>query len=107
MQQDHYRFRPNFRPNAHPTMRRHRAGEWSRWPIAERVRLDHARNDQPPTSRLHTRLTVQKAGIQPNMRWHNPAPVRHPPGFIAPCLPTNGHAVPIGPQWACEIKHDG
>jgi bifunctional non-homologous end joining protein LigD len=29
------------------------------------------------------------------------------PGFIAPCLPTNGHAVPTGPQWAYEIKHDG
>jgi bifunctional non-homologous end joining protein LigD len=29
------------------------------------------------------------------------------PGFIAPCLPTNGQAVPTGPQWAYEIKHDG
>ena len=41
------------------------------------------------------------------MLWRSTAPVRHPPGFIAPCLPTNGHAVPIGPQWAYEIKHDG
>jgi ATP-dependent DNA ligase len=30
-----------------------------------------------------------------------------PSGFIAPCLPTNGHAVPTGPQWVYEIKHDG
>ena len=30
-----------------------------------------------------------------------------PPGFVEPCLPTNGHAVPVGPQWAYEIKHDG
>jgi hypothetical protein len=28
------------------------------------------------------------------------------PGFIAPCLPTNGHAVPTGLQWVYEIKHD-
>ncbi len=41
------------------------------------------------------------------MHWHNPGPVRHPPGFIEPCLPTNGHAVPSGPQWVYEIKHDG
>jgi hypothetical protein len=41
------------------------------------------------------------------MRWHAPGPVRHPPGFIEPCLPTNGPAVPTGPQWAYEIKHDG
>jgi bifunctional non-homologous end joining protein LigD len=41
------------------------------------------------------------------MLWRSTAPVRHPPGFIAPCLPTDGHAVPTGPQWAYEIKHDG
>ena len=41
------------------------------------------------------------------MLWRSTAPIRHPPGFIAPCLPTNGHAVPTGPQWAYEIKHDG
>ena len=39
------------------------------------------------------------------MLWRSTAPVRHPPGFIEPCLPTNGHA-PTGPQWAYEIKHD-
>jgi len=38
---------------------------------------------------------------------HTTGPARHPPGFIAPCLPTNGHAVPTGPQWVYEIKHDG
>jgi bifunctional non-homologous end joining protein LigD len=37
------------------------------------------------------------------MRWLTSAPVRHPPGFIEPCLPINGHAVPTG----YEIKHDG
>jgi ATP-dependent DNA ligase len=31
----------------------------------------------------------------------------HPAGFIEPCLPTLGHAVPDGPRWAYEIKHDG
>ena len=36
-----------------------------------------------------------------------PGPVRQPPGFIEPCLPTNAQAVPAGPQWAYEIKHDG
>jgi bifunctional non-homologous end joining protein LigD len=32
---------------------------------------------------------------------------QHPPGFVEPCLPTNGHVVPTGPEWAYEIKHDG
>jgi bifunctional non-homologous end joining protein LigD len=41
------------------------------------------------------------------MRWRNLGPVRHPPGFVEPCLPTNGRAAPIGPQWIYEIKHDG
>jgi ATP dependent DNA ligase domain len=41
------------------------------------------------------------------MHWQNPGPVRRPPGFIEPCLPTNSHVVPTGPQWAYEIKHDG
>lgn len=41
------------------------------------------------------------------MLWRSPAPTRHPPGFIEPCLPTLGHTVPSGPQWAYEIKHDG
>ena len=41
------------------------------------------------------------------MHWHAPGPVRRPPGFIEPCLPTNGNTVPLGPQWVYEIKHDG
>jgi hypothetical protein len=41
------------------------------------------------------------------MHWHSPGPVRHPPGFVAPCLPTNASIVPTGPIWAYEIKHDG
>jgi ATP-dependent DNA ligase len=41
------------------------------------------------------------------MHWHNPGPGRRATGFIEPCLPTNGHTVPAGPQWAYEIKHDG
>jgi bifunctional non-homologous end joining protein LigD len=41
------------------------------------------------------------------MHWHNPSPVRHPPGFIEPCLPTISRTVPSGPLWAYEIKHDG
>jgi bifunctional non-homologous end joining protein LigD len=41
------------------------------------------------------------------MHWHNPGPVRRPPGFVEPCLPTSGRTVPTGLQWAYEIKHDG
>jgi hypothetical protein len=41
------------------------------------------------------------------MYWHNPAPVRHPLGFVGPCLPTISRTVPTGPGWAYEIKHDG
>jgi ATP-dependent DNA ligase len=41
------------------------------------------------------------------MLWLSSAPARHPEGFIEPCLPTLGSAVPSGPKWAYEIKHDG
>lgn len=41
------------------------------------------------------------------MRWHTSPPGPRPPGFIEPCLPTLGHAVPSGSQWVHEIKHDG
>src|SRR6478672_949847 len=42
------------------------------------------------------------------MLWRSsPPPVRKPAGLIEPCLPTLGHSVPTGPQWAYEIKHDG
>ena len=41
------------------------------------------------------------------MLWRSPAPVRHPAGFIEPCLPTLADTVPSGPQWVHEIKHDG
>ena len=41
------------------------------------------------------------------MLWRSSSPARHPPGFVEPCLPTLGHAVPSGPQWVHEIKHDG
>ena len=30
-----------------------------------------------------------------------------PVGFVEPCLPTLARAVPSGPRWAHEIKHDG
>jgi bifunctional non-homologous end joining protein LigD len=30
-----------------------------------------------------------------------------PSGFIEPCLPTPSRTVPIGLQWAFEVKHDG
>jgi bifunctional non-homologous end joining protein LigD len=39
--------------------------------------------------------------------WHNSGPVRRPPGFVEPCLPTLASTVPTGTQWAYEIKHDG
>ena len=32
---------------------------------------------------------------------------RRPVCIIKSCLPTLGHAVPTGSQWAYEIKHDG
>ena len=41
------------------------------------------------------------------MLWRSPSPARRPVGFIEPCLPTLGHAVPTGPPWVHEIKHDG
>jgi bifunctional non-homologous end joining protein LigD len=41
------------------------------------------------------------------MLWRSPSPAHDPRGFIEPCLPTLGHAVPSGPQWVHEIKHDG
>ena len=59
-----------------------------------------------PNSRMDsTPDLVDRYGTR--MRWHNPGPVRHPPGFIEPCLPTNGQGVPSEPDWACEVKHDG
>jgi bifunctional non-homologous end joining protein LigD len=33
--------------------------------------------------------------------------VRHPSGFIAPCLPSKVDRPPTGPSWVHEIKHDG
>ena len=41
------------------------------------------------------------------MLWRSTSLAHRPPGFIEPCLPTNGRAVPTGPSWAYEIKHDG
>ncbi len=41
------------------------------------------------------------------MLWRSTAHSRRPVGFVEPCIPTLGHAVPSGPQWAHEIKHDG
>ena len=41
------------------------------------------------------------------MRWQNSSRVLPAPGFIAPCLPTDAHRVPVGPLWLHEIKHDG
>jgi bifunctional non-homologous end joining protein LigD len=41
------------------------------------------------------------------MRWRTSPPIYVPLGFIEPCLPTNGRAVPIGTSWVFEIKHDG
>jgi ATP-dependent DNA ligase len=41
------------------------------------------------------------------MLWRSTnSPARRPEGFIEPCLPTLGHSVPTGSQWAYEIKHD-
>ena len=41
------------------------------------------------------------------MLWRSSAPARRPVGFVEPCLPTLGSAVPTAPQWVHEIKHDG
>jgi ATP-dependent DNA ligase len=37
----------------------------------------------------------------------SPVTSRRPAGFIDPCLPTLARAVPDGPLWVHEIKHDG
>src|SRR5262249_20654970 len=47
------------------------------------------------------------ASLTRRLLWRSTSPARRPPGFIEPCLPTLGHAVPSGPAWAYEIKHDG
>jgi ATP-dependent DNA ligase len=65
-----------------------------------------------PTARasLGSRLdspSRKRRAIYSAIHWHNPGPVRHPVGFIEPCLPTNARIVPTRPQWAYEIKHDG
>jgi bifunctional non-homologous end joining protein LigD len=39
--------------------------------------------------------------------WRSTSPIRRPPGFIEPCLPTPANTVPSGPLWVHEIKHDG
>jgi bifunctional non-homologous end joining protein LigD len=41
------------------------------------------------------------------MLWRSNPLAHRPIGFIEPCLPTNARTVPIGTQWAYEIKHDG
>jgi ATP-dependent DNA ligase len=41
------------------------------------------------------------------LRWHSNPLARRPPGFIEPRLPTLARSMPVGPQWAYEIKHDG
>jgi len=33
--------------------------------------------------------------------------VRHPFGFVEPCLPSKSEQQPSGPLWVHEIKHDG
>jgi len=33
--------------------------------------------------------------------------MRHPSGFIEPCLPSTAARPPSGPLWVHEIKHDG
>lgn len=41
------------------------------------------------------------------MRWRTGSSVRPAPGFVPPCIPTVAKAVPAGPDWVYEIKHDG
>jgi ATP-dependent DNA ligase len=43
----------------------------------------------------------------PVMKWGKPVPIRRPPGFIEPCLPTLWHKPPSGDRWVHEINHDG
>ena len=59
------------------------------------------RPKRPPAASV-TRRQLEKPVL-----WRATSPARCPPGFIEPCLPTLGHAMPTGPQWAFEIKHDG
>jgi bifunctional non-homologous end joining protein LigD len=42
------------------------------------------------------------------MRWNKrKTNGRWPAGIPKPCVPTIGTAVPAGPEWLHEIKHDG
>ena len=41
------------------------------------------------------------------MPYPPPTIVRHPSGFIEPCLPSKVARPPYGPLWVHEIKHDG
>jgi bifunctional non-homologous end joining protein LigD len=41
------------------------------------------------------------------MAWGVSSPAWRPPGYVPPCLPTLARAVPDGPGWVHEIKHDG
>jgi hypothetical protein len=60
----------------------------------------------PPKTAMSTRLRPDRP-LSIGMLWRMSAPARRPAGFIEPCLPTLGTAVPSRSRWAYEIKHDG
>src|SRR5262249_4219387 len=54
------------------------------------------------SSRSRTTSTLSSVAMLSRSPFAN-----RPAAFIDPCLPTLAQAVPNGPQWAHEIKHDG
>ena len=53
--------------------------------------------------RRHVLVFFQKLprallGVGKPVLWRSTSPARRPPGFIQPCVPTLGHAMPAGPQ---------
>jgi ATP dependent DNA ligase domain len=87
-----------------PSLSGQSTGAWGDWQLAG-LSIQCAPPHPVPLS-IRVR-PVRPVMYKRRMLWRSSSPVRHPPGFIEPCLPTLGHALPAGPQWAHEIKHDG
>ena len=59
---------------------------------------------------MRSNIAIRISPVRPlssGMLWRSTPAARRPVCFIESCLPTLGHAVPTGSQWAYEIKHDG
>lgn len=58
-------------------------------------------NNREPAKLLALLFDLRASTLYSRMR------IRHPLGFIAPCLPAHAEHPPTGPNWIHEIKHDG